>query len=62
VDYFFPIVTAYVLNQVHGHWLLNDALHFAISLNLKQKDDNELLPSFKSLMKDESNLVNELTR
>jgi hypothetical protein len=58
---FFLIVTAYVLNQFHGHWLLSNALHFAISLNLKQKDDNELLPCFESLMKDESNLVNELT-
>jgi len=46
---------------IHGHWLLSDALCFAISLSLKQKDGNELLSFFESLMEDEFNLVNELT-
>jgi hypothetical protein len=59
--FFFPIITTYVLNQFHGHWLFSDALHCAISLSLKPKDDNELLLFFKSLMEDESNLVNEIT-
>ncbi len=36
INYLSPIVTACVLNQV-GHWLLSDALHFAISLSLKLK-------------------------
>jgi hypothetical protein len=61
VMFFFPNVTTYVLNQFHRHWLLTDALHFAVSLSLKLKDDNELLSFFESLMEDESNLVNELT-
>ncbi len=37
-----------------------DALHFANFLSLKLKENNELMPSFQSLMEDESNLVNEL--
>jgi hypothetical protein len=59
VDYLFPIVIAYVLNQSRGHWLFNDVLHFAISLNLKLKEDNQVLFSFESLMEDEYILVNE---
>ncbi len=53
------IVTTYVLNQLHGHWLLTDALHFAISLSLKLKEDNELMP-FESLMEDEFGVYDEL--
>jgi hypothetical protein len=33
VDCFLLIVFARVINQSHGHWLLNDALHFAILMN-----------------------------
>jgi hypothetical protein len=33
-----PIITTYVLNKSYGHWFLNDALHFAISMNLKLKE------------------------
>jgi hypothetical protein len=40
--------------------LFSDALHFTISLNFKLKENNELLPSFESLMKDEFGLANEL--
>jgi hypothetical protein len=32
VDYLGPIVSTYILNQLKGHWLLSDALKFAISM------------------------------
>jgi hypothetical protein len=41
--------------------LLNDALHCANFLSLKLKENNELLPSFQSLVEDKSSLANELT-
>jgi hypothetical protein len=33
VDVLSFIVNACVLNQSHGHWLLRDALHYAITMN-----------------------------
>jgi hypothetical protein len=54
------MVTSYVLNQFHGCWLLNDALHFTISMTLKIKEENEVVPSFGSLMENDANVVNEL--
>jgi hypothetical protein len=36
---FCPIVTAYVLNQFRGHWLLSDALNVTIAMNLKLKKE-----------------------
>jgi len=36
VNYIFPIITC-VLNQPHGHWLLNDVFQYAIVMNLKIK-------------------------
>jgi hypothetical protein len=33
---FFPIVSTCILNQSKGHWLLSDALNFAISMSLIQ--------------------------
>ncbi len=41
--------------------MFSDALHSTIFLSLKLKENNELLPSFQSLMEDEFNLANELT-
>jgi hypothetical protein len=38
VDCLSLIVTTYILNQFRGHWLLNDAFHFAISMDLKLKN------------------------
>jgi hypothetical protein len=35
VDCFSLVAIAYVLNQYKGHWSLSDALHSAISMNLK---------------------------
>jgi hypothetical protein len=34
--------------------LLNDVLHFAISMSLKLREENQVLPSFESLMDDDS--------
>ncbi len=61
VDYLFPIISACVLNQSHGHWLLIDILHFVISMSLKLKKENKIIPSFKSLMEDDSINFNELS-
>jgi hypothetical protein len=53
VDYFFLNVFACVLNQSHGHWLLSDALHFAILMNKKFKEENQVIFSFENLMDDD---------
>jgi hypothetical protein len=52
VDYLSPIVSTCVLNQSRGHGLLSDALHFAISMSFKLKEENQVLHSFESLMDD----------
>ncbi len=54
------MVTSNVLNQAHGCWLLSDVIHFIISMNLKLKEENEVVPSFDSLMENDVNVVNEL--
>jgi hypothetical protein len=38
VDCLCLVVSAYVLNQYKGYWLLSDALHFAISMSLKLRE------------------------
>ncbi len=38
VDYLSLVVSAYVLNQYTRHWLLSNALHFSISMNLKLRE------------------------
>jgi hypothetical protein len=55
-----PIDFVRVLNQSHGHWLPIDALHFAISMNLKLKEENKTIPSFEILMEDDSIIYDEL--
>jgi hypothetical protein len=42
VDCLSPIVYACVFNQSHGHWLLNDVLHYVISMNLKLNEENKI--------------------
>ncbi len=37
VNCFFLVVSAYVLNQYRGYWLLSNALHFAISMSRETK-------------------------
>jgi hypothetical protein len=61
VDCLSPIVFACVLNQSCGHWLLSDVLHFVISISLKLKEENKIVPSFESLMEDDSIIFDELS-
>jgi hypothetical protein len=58
VDCLFPIVATCVLNKSYEHWFLNDALHFAISMNLKLKEKNEVVTFFHISMEDDSNVAN----
>ncbi len=58
VDYLSLVVSTCVLNQSHGHWFLNDVLHSIISMSLKLKEENQVLPSFKTLT-DEDAIVND---
>jgi len=59
--FFFQFVFACVFNQSHGHWLVNDVLHFVISMSLKLKKENKIILSFESLMEDDSIIFNELS-
>jgi len=61
IDYLFPILTTYVLNQSHGHWLLNGTLNSIIFMVLKLRNAHEVLPSLQNLMEEESIIVDELT-
>jgi len=61
VDCLLPIVSTCVINQSHGHWLLSDALYSIISMSLKLKEENKIIPSFESLMEDDSIISNELS-
>jgi hypothetical protein len=40
------VVSAYVLNQYRGYWLLSDAFHFAISMSLKLREKPKNAQSF----------------
>jgi hypothetical protein len=40
IDCLSPIVFACFINQSYGHWLLSDALHFAIFMSLKLREEN----------------------
>jgi hypothetical protein len=42
VDCLSPIVSACVIDQSCGHWLFNDVLHFAISMGLKLREENQV--------------------
>lgn len=50
-----------VLNQSKGHWLLNDALIFFMSINLKFKDEIETLTSFDNILEKDAIVALELT-
>jgi len=43
-----------------GHWLLSDALNFAISMSLKFKDEIDFA-TFDNLMEEDENVVYELS-
>jgi hypothetical protein len=61
VQCLFPIVSTCVLNQSHGHWLISDVLHSAISMNLKLKEENQIVVSFENFMDDDSIVIHELS-
>jgi len=61
VDYFSLVVSTCDLNQSHGHWLLNDVLHSTISMSLKLREENQILPSFKTLINEDSIVNDELS-
>jgi hypothetical protein len=57
-----PLVLLYPFvfwNQSKSHWLLNDALNFAISISLKFKDKINFAP-FDNLMEQNANVFFEL--
>jgi len=60
VDSFGPIVSTCILNQSMGHWLLNDALNFTISMNLKFRDEIDYA-TFDNLMKEDGNVIYQLS-
>ncbi len=55
------VITTCVLNQSHGHWLLSDALHFAITMNTKLMEELQNHPSFGNIMDENFEMDNELT-
>jgi hypothetical protein len=60
VFFFLVFSTHCVFNQSCGFWLLSDALHFAIFMSLKHKEENQVVLSFETLMDDNSIVANEL--
>jgi hypothetical protein len=53
VDCFYPIVGACVLNQFSSHWLLYDALQYAIIMCLKIKEEVTYPPPQVNLIDDD---------
>jgi hypothetical protein len=53
-------MSAFILNQFKGHWLLSDALNFTISMSLKFKDEIDSA-TFDNLMEEDGNVVYELS-
>ncbi len=49
-----------ILNQSKGHWLLSEALNFAISMSLKFKYKMDYV-TFDNLMEEDRNVVYELS-
>jgi hypothetical protein len=52
VHYFFPIVSAYVLNLSHSHWLLFNALQSIITMCLKCREEVTNPPTQVNFIKD----------
>jgi hypothetical protein len=46
-------VTTCVLNQSHGYYLLNDALHLATTMNLKCKEETSSPQFIENWMEDD---------
>jgi hypothetical protein len=49
------------LNQSHSHWLLSDALHFAITISLKFKEEFEISLVLDNMMDDDIRIAIHLT-
>jgi hypothetical protein len=60
VDYLSPIVIICVINQSCNHWLHNGALHFAISMSLKLKEEIQMFISCGNLMEEDLGIVVKL--
>jgi hypothetical protein len=58
VDSLGPIMFTCILNQFNGHWLLCDALNFAISMCIEFKDEINST-TFENLMEEDGNVVYE---
>ncbi len=61
VDLISLVVSACVLNQSHGHWLLTNAFHFAITMNTKLMGELKNPPSSNKIMDENLGMVHELT-
>jgi ABC-type sulfate transport system permease subunit len=61
VDCLCHIVTTYALNQSHNHWLLSDALHFAIPASLKFREKFEIPLVLDNMMDDDIIIAIHLT-
>jgi hypothetical protein len=60
VDSFGLAMSTCILNQSRGHWLLSDALNFAISMSLGFRDEIDFA-TFDNLMEEDGNIVYELS-
>jgi len=54
------IIFSHVLNQFKCHWLLNDALNYAIFTYWKLKDESRISSSFDNFMEKESIVAHAL--
>jgi len=60
VNCFSVVITACVLNQSKGHWLLSDVFYSTIFMSLKLKKEPKNGPSFQTLMEEDFGVVLEL--
>jgi hypothetical protein len=58
---FCPIVTACVLNQSRGHWLLSYALNVTITMSLKLIEEFGTLLNLEDLIDDDFVVAQELS-
>ncbi len=61
VNYFSPSVSVCVLNQFNNHWLLSNALQYAIIMCLKCKKAIANSPTQVNLIDDDFGIVLELS-
>ncbi len=60
IDSLSLVMFTYILNEFRGHWLLSDALNFAISMSLKFRDEIDFA-TFDNLMEEDGNVVSKLS-